>query len=222
MNSRRKQTQDFILSAIKAVTQSAFNVQRYQTFFDKLSDKEFDAWMKDLKSEEKFLTIMAANFSDTKLSVENNLNVAKKLNVKFFQQLYIGAQGDVPGYLTPVEYLVVDLPLRRASQMLIKKISVADHSRSVDILTGQVAGDSKTSKISYPELQIAAAMDLEDSLIELIKYRGGDRRGGAAMDAMIKKYGRASLKTLEPYASGVESTKSLKTFLTSAHLRSTL
>ena len=222
MAKNRQQAERFIIKCISLLTKSEFNVKRYETYFQSLSDAEFARYIDDLKSGAKFLTIQVPNFSKTNITVENNIKLAKDLGHSFFEKLWIGPKGNVPAYLTPVEFLVVDLPLRRASQMLIKKLSVSEHNRSLDVLSGQVAGESKSSKISYPELQVAAAMDLEDSLIELIKYRGGDARSGHALDAMLKKYGHASIASLKPYSSGVESTKTLKTFLNSAHLKSTL
>jgi hypothetical protein len=59
-------------------------------------------------------------------------------------------------------------------------------------------------------------------MVELMKYRGGDNKGLIAFNSMLSRYGRVNLKSVEPYASGVESTKSLKTFLTSMMLKSTL
>lgn len=90
------------------------------------------------------------------------------------------------------------------------------------MMSGQPTGDSKGSKISFPELQNLAAMGLDNSVIEMMKYRGGDLKGFNAMNAMIARYGTTNLKTLQNYSSGVESTRVLKTFLTSCHLRSTL
>ena len=97
-----------------------------------------------------------------------------------------------------------------------------DHNKSIDAVSGQVTGESKGAKISYPELQICAAMGMDNSMIELMKYRGGDAKGGMALNAMLNKYGAANLNTLSNYASGVGSTNTLKTFLTAAHLKSTL
>ncbi len=220
--ANRKAAEDFILKYIGKIVQSSFNVEKYKKFFATLSDKDFTKFIEDLKTGKKFLTIQIPNFSESKVSVENNMKVAKEIGLSFFQKLWIGSQGDVPEYLTPIEFLVIDLPLRRVSQMLIKKISVAEHNRSVDTYSGQVAGESKTAKISYPELQVAAAMNLDDSMTELIKYRGGDIKGGYALDAMLKKYGHASTKVLSNYASGVESTKTLKIFLNCCMLKTTL
>ena len=112
------------------------------------------SFIADLESGKRFLTIIEPNGLDTGLSVENNLKIAEELGHKFFQRLWIEGKEGEPAYLTPIEYLVVDLPIRRASQLLIKKIKVPEHNRVVDVLSGQPTGESKGAKISYPELQV--------------------------------------------------------------------
>jgi hypothetical protein len=105
---------------------------------------------------------------------------------------------------------------------LNKKISIPENNKTIDSLTGQPAGDSKGAKISYDELQICAGMGLDASMVEMMKYRGGDLGGFRALSAMIARTGSANLNTLSAYASGVESTKTVKTILTGMHLKSTL
>lgn len=222
MAGRRKEAESFILTYLKKITGSDENPEIYKKIFAAMNDKDFEQFIKDLESGEKFLVVIVPNFGKASLDVERNLAIAKDLKHEFFQKLVIEGQGDIPTYLTPIPYLVVDLPVRRASQLLIKKISVPKHNKVIDSLTGQPTGESKGAKISYPELQVAAAMGLENCMVELMKYRGGDVRGGAALNGMISRYGRANLRTLSQFASGVESTATLKTFLTAAHLRSTL
>lgn len=212
----------FILKYLKEIMPKGKTVDYYKERFEKMSDADFDAFMKRLGTQEEFLVLYAPNFSEAGISVERNLAIGKQLGHDFEQRLYIGAKGNRLGYLTPIKYLVVDLPVRRVSQLLKKKIRVPEHTHTIDALTGQVTGDSRGAKVSYPELQILAAMGLDESITELIKYRGGDLRGHSAMTSMINRYGQASLKTLANFASGVESTKTLKTFLTSMHLKANL
>jgi hypothetical protein len=218
----RQATEAFIIKYIEKITGSAENVATYKKLFGNMSEKDFASFMTDLESGKRFLVIIEPNFSNSKISVTNNFKVAEELGHDFFQRLWIEGKGDKPTYLTPNKYLVVDLPLRRASQLLIKKISVPKHNKIIDSLTGQPTGDSKGGRISYPELQICAAMGLDNSMVELMKYRGGDARGGAALSGMLSKLGSANLATLKQYASGVESTYTLKTYLTCLHLRSNL
>jgi hypothetical protein len=220
--SNRIKAQNHIITYIDKLSPGSNNKDIYIKLFDSMSDDDFDKFISDLESGKKFLTIISPNFNKASLTLENNIKIAEELEHDFFQQLWIEGGEETPTYLTPGKYLVVDMPMRRASQMLIKKIFVPEHNRSIDSITMQPTGESKGAKISYPELQVCAAMGLEDTLVELMKYRGGDVRGNAAYNILLSKYGKVTLNTLSKYQSGVESTKSLKTLLTCLHLRSTL
>lgn len=220
--TNRAKAQAFIIEYVGKVTPGTENSAIYAKIFETMSDKDFDNFMADLSSGKKMLAVILPNFAKNGVTIEHNLKIADELGHKFFQRLWIEGKDETPTYLTPNEYLVVDLPVRRASQLLTKKISVPKHNRVIDSLTGQPTGESKGAKISYPELQVCAAMGLENSMVELMKYRGGDARGHAALNGLISKYGTASQSTLSNYASGVESTVTIKTFLLSAHLKSTL
>ena len=222
MNAKRAKAQEFILKYIDKLAKGGQNKAIYERLFSSMDDKTFDTFMKDIKSGKKFLCIIVPNFSSVKISVENNLKLAEELGHSFFERIWIEGNGDTPTYLTPIPYMIIDLPVRRASQLLIKGISVPDHNKVVDVLTGQPTGESKGAKISYPELQLCVAMGLENSMIELMKYRGGDLNGLNALNSSISKTGSASLGNLSKYSSGVESTKTLKTFLNSIHLRASL
>jgi hypothetical protein len=220
--SARSATEVFILKYIGKLLPGGANVKIYKDFFAKMSDKEFDTFIGDLESGKKFLPVVVPNFGAEGMSTENNLALAEELGHEFFQKLWIEGNDDLPTYLTPIEYLVIDLPVRRASQLLTKKISVPDDNKTIDALTGQPTGESKGAKLSYPELQVCAAMNQDNSMLEMMKYRGGDSRGNAAYTAMLSKQGKVNLSVLSQFSSGVESTRTLKTFLTCMHLRTTL
>ena len=222
MAHARQAAEAFILGYLKKLSPKGVTHDIYAERFKGMSDQDFDAFMQRLKSGEEFLVIFDPNFSDHGLSVERNLALAKELKHEFFEKIYIGKRGDCPAHMTPIKFLVVDLPMRRVSQLLKKKISIPEHNNSIDSLTGQVSGDSQGSKISYPEVQVMASMGLDNCIVEMMKYRGGDLRGRTALNAMISRHGGANLKTLSNYASGVESVKTLNTFLKAAMLKSTL
>lgn len=222
MSDNRASTEQFILKQLHELAPGSDTWKFYKDRFATMDDAAFKSFMERLENGSEFLVLIAPNFSNSGLSIKRNLDLAKKLGHKFFQKLWMGAQGERRAYLTPIEYLVVDLPLRRASQLLIKKIRTPHHNKTVDMLSGQPTSDSKGAKISFPELQNLAAMGLDNSVVEMMKYRGGDIKGFNAMNAMIARYGTTNLSTLKNFASGVESTRTLKTFLTSMHLRNSL
>lgn len=223
MPGNRKAMEAFILSCLDEMLPDGYNTALYKKeVFAKMNDDEFDQFVKDLKSKKKQLAIVVPNFSQVKISMERNFALGDKLGHSFFQHIWMPAKDGMPAYKTPVPYLVIHLPLLRQAQLLEKKISIPDDNLTVDDLTGQPTGGSKGSKISYPEVQVIAALGLDKSLEEMMKYRGGDEKGFAAMNAMIARTGSVSMKSIEPYASGVKSVQALNAFLTAMQLKSTL
>ena len=225
VHTKRSVTEAFIIKYIgellpgKGITP---NQKIYKDLFAGMSDKEFLTFMTGLRDGNIKLSIIAPNFSEDKLDIDRNFKIAEELGHEFFERIWMHDEDGSPAYLSPIPYLVIDLPLRRQAQLLVKKVSIPEDNKSIDDLTGQPTGKSKGSKISYPEVQILAALDLEECLNELMKYRGGDERGFAAMNDSISKTGSVTLVSISHLASGVVSTQTLKTLLTSMHVQNTL
>lgn len=220
--ANRKQAQEFIISMIEKVCPGGDNAKIYVDLFDSMDDESFDLFMKKIEEGNAKLAVIAPNFSKAKLSVSRNLKLAKELGHNFFERIWIEGDENTPTYLTPIPYMIVDIPLRRQAQLLIKKISIPENNKTIDDFTGQPTGVSKGSKISYPETQVLAAMGLDNCLTEMLKYRGGDTGGFLAMNKMISRSGGVSLKAIEQFSTGVESTRTLKTYLTAMHLDNNL
>ncbi len=219
MVKNRKAAQDFIISLIHAMLPDGKNKKIYEDLFAGMDDARFEEYINDLDSGKSSLAIFAPNWTEVSLNVERNLAIAKKLGHNFFERIWIHGDGESPTYLTPIPYMVVDLPINRQAQLLVKKISIPEDNRAIDEFTGQATGRSKGSSISYNETQVLAALDLTDSLEELIKYRGGDTKGFDAMNTSIAKTGGVSMKSIAHLASGVESTKMMKVILTCMHFK---
>lgn len=222
MPGNRKAAEAFILEYIEKLLPGGVNAELYKKKFKGLSDEEFERFIEDLENNVSRLKVVVPNFSDVKIDVERNLAVGEELGHNFFKRINIPPRDGMPGYLTPVPYLVGVLPLRRQAQVLEKKISIPEDNNCVDDLTGQPTGKSKGSKISYPEVQVLAALGLDQSLHELMKFRGGDEKGFAAMNAFIMRNGAVSLKAIAPFASGVKSVQALKAFLMAMQLKASL
>lgn len=199
------------------------NRRIYQDIFKVMNDDDFEQWIVELENGTRHLALIVPEFSSPALSVARNLDIAEAWGHQFFERIWMDAQNGAPGYLTNDPYLIMDMPLKRQAQFLIKKISIPEDNRSIDTFTGQPTGKSKGSKISWPELQILAALGGFDSTInEFIKYRGGDLQGFNAMNNMIANTGGVSLSSLSVLGTKVTSVQSLSTLLTSMHLTDTL
>lgn len=218
----RQRTEDFIIKYIEKIAPGIGNKEIYQKFFSNLSNTQFYDFMNKLEKEEINLAIFIPNSKANVVSIENNLKLAKELGYKFFSKLLISGKKDLPDHMTPVEYLILDLPFRRASQIISKKIKIPKSNRIVDSLSGQPTGISKGAKISYPELLILASMGLDNSIKEMISIRGGDNKAFLVYNNFIDKYGKVTLNSLENFKSIVKSTSTLKTFLTAMHIKTTL
>lgn len=222
MAKNRKAAEDLCLSIVGKIVPDGSQVPIYKEYFASMDDKEFEAFINRLSTGEEKLSIISHNFSKSSPTTENNLAIAKSLGHNFFTPIVYEGQNDMPSYSTPIEYMVVDLPARRASQTIVKKAKIPKNQDTIDFLTGQPTGESKGAKISYPELQLCMAMELDASMAELMSVRGGDDGKRRIYNAALNRYGSVSQKQLEPYATGVTSTATLRTLFTCIHLRNNL
>lgn len=211
-----------ILEYVEKLLPGSENTAIYNDLFASMDDDLFDLFMKKLESGEARLAVIAPNLDEPKLEIERNFKIADELGHQFFERIWIDSGTEVPPYLSPIPYLVVDLPLRRQAQLLVKKISIPEDNKSIDDFTGQPTGKSKGSKISYPETQIMSALSLDANLTELLKYRGGDVKGFDAMNNAISKTGGVSLQAIAALGTKVKSTQTLSIFLSCMHLDNTL
>lgn len=219
--SNRKAATEFILEYIDKLLPDGRNQKLYADYFSTLSDSEFEKFIADLEKGE-ILKLQAPNDAPVKLSTERNLELAKELGHEFFQHLEITDPATGVLYRTPKKYLILLLILRRQAQTLQNKISIPSDNQHVDQLTDQPTGPSKGAKASLPELQIWHAQEMDASITELIKYRGGDRRGFNLMNRLVYREGGVSQKVLSNANTRVKSTDTLKNLLEGMHLTNNL
>lgn len=214
---KRQASEAFILKWIERLVPGSENTQLYKDMFARMDDKVFHDFIESVGTVKTRLSVIVPNFAKSKITIENNLAIAKELGHNFYERLWIKPSDDQPAYLTREKYLVMDLPLRRQAQLLVKKISIPEDNQSVDDLTGQPSGKSDSAKISYPETMVLTSLKLDHNLTEFLKYRGGDTQGFNAMNDSFAKTGGASQEAIKHLAGGVRSTQTLRTILTAMH-----
>jgi hypothetical protein len=218
--ANRKKVEEFIISYIKKLTGTDFNVKLYKDLFKSMNDKEFDKFMTRLKDKEFILPIIAPHEKGAvNINLENNIKLGKELGYNFFQHLLVGPTDTDPKRKTKYPMLIHLAPMRRMKQTIAKGLSVAEHDKTRDSLTGQVSGVSKSSSISYPELQLLISMGMHDSVNELLISRGGDEGGMRAAKQALLRYGNVSNEFVSQYKTGVTSTKTLKAYFNGMHMK---
>ena len=218
MNAERKEAQDIILAFLKEFDQSGMNTDHYKGMFDKMSDKEFHELAESVVTEEIVLPVHVPHFAKQGITVDNNIALGYKYGVPLKEKVMITG-AEVPDHSPIYEYILMDLPIRRQSQNLTKKISVPDNNKVIDYTTYQPTGDSKGSSLSYPELSVVLdGLGLKHTVEELTRFRGGDIGGFRAYNAAAAQVGSINLSGLYPFTTGVESTKVVKSYLLGMHL----
>lgn len=218
----RKAAEAQILSDLEEILPGSANVEIYKRRFSEMSDEEFDQMILSIEQGNFILPIIAPEAQKPSIEVSRNIETAKKWGVKLFERVWMDAQYGAEPYLSNDSYLVVLLPIKRQAQFLDKKISIPEHSRTIDTMTGQVTGRSKGSTISYVEMQVLNALDLKWGTMEFLKPRGGDLTAYNAMAHSVTTTGGVSLASLNTLGSRARSIDSLSIHLTSLHLENTL
>lgn len=219
----RKLAEKEILYFIERLLPDGGNKEIYERRFKQMSDVEFDAFIERLATGEEILSLFKPNLKQPRLDLTRNLEVAEELGYPLFQHLYLTDQGTGMVRKTPAKYMVGVVPLRRQAQTLESKMSIPEDDKTVDQLTGQATGTSKSSRISYPEAQVNLSKGLDKMLLELVKFRGGDAKAYAAMNKSIYETGEASLEhIMATVPSRVKATEALNTLFTAMHIRTNL
>jgi len=221
----RKEKEAFIIKYIKKLTNSPTNVKLYEDRFKSMSDKEFDIFIKELGEGTRILEIIVpvdVRDNDCDITIENNFKLAEELGYKFEQSLLERKDENSPLTETNEKYLILDLPVRRTKQTLVKGITVSSNNKKIDELTGQVKDDSASTKITQPEIQLLLMYGLEDSVIELLKERGGDKNANKALNDLLRNKGTTNRQEVELYEGGVVATQSLANYFYGMHVDNTV
>lgn len=199
------------------------NREIYEKRLKAMSNREFEEFITRLETGEEVLALFTPNFSEHRIEIERNFEIARQLDYPLYQHLYLTDPQTGKVSRTSVPHLVIDLPIRRQVQMLTKKISIPENNRVVDERTGQATGESKGASMSYPEIQINAAKGLDNMVLELIKARGGQAKLFHAMNQQIEETGSVDVSALAAQLPGtVKAAETLSVYLKAMHLDNNL
>lgn len=194
---KKKKILDFICKLCDTMEPSGLNSKRYRRIIGQMNDKEFDQFMNYMKEGKWQLHLVAPNMI-VNLQNEDLLKACDLIGLDLFQRVWMYDRATGRKYLTDNKYMFVKLPIRRQQQFLDEKISVPDNDRTIDGLTGQVTGDSRSCSITNPEIQILAARGLDKTMQELVNIRGGNIHGYSEFRRMLEENGEADLDMIDP------------------------
>lgn len=187
----------YVTECFDQMDPSGYNSQKFREYVEPMNETAFMAYIKRMASGEQPLRIIMPNMK-TPMNMENLLAVAKKIGVKLFHRIRMVDPSTGVEYITPEEYPVFLLPIRRAQQTIEKKRSIASSDKMIDALTGQKAGDDVAAALSHPEIQVLNTRGLTNVLRELVQVRGGNVTSYGEYRTLLEDSGMVDLQQLDP------------------------
>ena len=206
MNAKRKKVQDFILRNVgQMVPGDKSNVKLLEADFEKMSDSEFEEWLKRKKravtpeeiAQRDYIPLIVPNLTGKRVSIANNYRIARELGYTLEHRLVMTDGTTGLEYVTPHYYPLYDLPVRRQAQTQAKKGSIPSHNQRTDDLTDQPTSLSKGSRISSVELSSLLGRRLDNTVTEFIGPRGGNAEAYREFKRKLIDTGSVSLKDVE-------------------------
>ncbi len=190
------------------------NIGLISNLIDSLSDKELDVLVEDIANGKSVLPLIVPNGST--IDYEDLLATTKKRKVNLHRKI-ITTDGD-KRTKGRIPRLVMEVPVKKLAQLVDKKRSISDDQHSVNHLTGQVTGVSKSMSITNPELSLMAGNGMYAAIRENTKYRGGDINAKLVIEKLAEAGMEITQETLEKYSSGPEVNNTVKQMLLGMHI----
>lgn len=223
MNAKRKKVEAFIIENVnKILPGDDSNEKNLKLMFGEMNDEEFEAYIRKLGpsktpeeiAQREFIPIIVPNFAKVRVSIARNYQIARDLGRSLEHRLVMTDGPTGIQYVTPHLYPVLDLPVRRQAQTVVKKRSIPEHHQRTDDLTGQPTSMSKGSRISSPELSSLLSRRLDHTVMEFANVRGGNEAAYREFKRLLIENGEVDLEQLEGLGI-VKSTKTLSAFFNS-------
>lgn len=183
----RKKVEAFILKHLDVIDPSKTNSRLYEQIFLSLNDAAL------LRLIEKRVPIYIPTNGDVYIDPPKVVEAAKKhFDYDFYQHAYLTDPKTGMVGKTIFKHMVMDVPMRRQTQMIEKKASMPAHNRTIDKLTNQPTGASKSSSFSFPQSYVMFSKGYDQTLGEFLQDRGGNMKAYRVIDRQIRQTGSAS------------------------------
>lgn len=197
-SEKRKQIEELILRRISIAEEDSKikpNTERYTKLFASMNDKDFEKFMEEIKNGSRVIDFIVPNF---KMNVKNKtvLKLVKECGMKSHERLRYYDSATKRKFITPEEYMIGEIPVRRLKQHLQDKRSMPESDTTIDLNTGQVIKPDKGASMSSVELTVIVGKGLLKTATELFNIRGGNIQAYASFKAQAEEYGEVNLSEI--------------------------
>ena len=198
IKDRRKVFMDYLDAIMNKLDPSGANSKLYHDKFDKMTDNQFDSYIKRFFADDKQNFYLEIVEYERDLTMENINACAEMMGVPLYERIAL------PYLTNDKENVVVSkdkVPVgyiheKRMPQTLMKKSNASIKIEKRNPKTGQVVGEDKNARNSDSEVYSLATLGAMDALREFMGSRADDMRSKNEMYAEIAKNGYVSLEDL--------------------------
>lgn len=211
----RKKAEEYLLKVVKDGDPSGVTLTMMKEQLAKMDDKRFHEYYLGIKEGREFIPLIMANNTKHGMTTEHALDLCEKYGIEIFQRFWYRHPITKVKVLSNFKVPFVHMMVRRQIETLFNKLSTTSDNNQVDVLTGQAIHGA--SAITQPESLVTIEKGLEATLVEKLKYRGGDVEGGRLFDKALIETGQVS--TTQLYEQHNTTTRVVQTadiYLTSA------
>ena len=198
IKDRRKVFMDYLDAILNTLDPSGANSKLYHEKFDKMSDNQFDSYIKRFFEDDKQNFYLEIVEYERDLTMENINTCAEMMGVPLYERIALPyLTGDKENVLVsksevPVGYIHE----KRMPQTLMKKSAASIKIEKRNPKTGQVVGEDKNARNSDSEVYSLATLGAMSALKEFMSARADDMKAKNEMYAAIAKNGYVSLEEL--------------------------
>ena len=198
IKDRRKVFMDYLDTILNTLDPSGANSKLYHEKFDKMSDNQFDSYIKRFFEDDKQNFYLEIVEYERDLTMENINACADMMGVPLYERIALPyLTGDKENVLVsksevPVGYIHE----KRMPQTLMKKSAASIKIEKRNPKTGQVVGEDKNARNSDSEVYSLATLGAMSALKEFMSARADDMKAKNEMYAAIAKNGYVSLEEL--------------------------
>lgn len=157
------------------------------------------------------------NLTKRKISIRRMYELCRKLGYPIAQRLVLTDPATKVRYVTPHEYPIFHVMVRRQAQTAFKKRSIPGVKQQIDELSGQPTATAKGSRISGAERRYLQSRGLVQSQNELSHVRGGATLAYREFRNALIQDGTVDLTMLEGLGPAT-STQTASALLNACHI----
>ena len=214
LKEKRAEFMKRLCTHLDHIDPSKRNSTWYKQYLSKMSDKEFDAFLRNFFSNENNILYLEIEEFENDLQMDNIEVCAKGLNLPLYETVadpHINMDLE-DAIVTPHPVPVGPIHMKQLVQMLLEKNNVAMKIDKRSAKAGTVTGEDKGSRISDVESYSLIAWGADATMKELLGPRADNKESKDQMYADITDKGYTRLEDLVSSQSDKVALNTLDTY----------